>query len=386
MGTAFDFARAYPILYVDDEVDNLLVFRATFRDELEVLTASNGAEALEVLQRSPDVAVLLTDQRMPGLTGVDLCERVRDLHPDVQRMLVTAYSDREVAIAAINRGGVGRYIEKPWDAVQLRQILRDAVARAHLERMVRRLRSAILDKERLVGAHAANVRLLQDLAHTNASIQACCAKLEDLAPRLAGEIDAEIWALYHRDVRELRRYVDYMRALERRGGDLGSDSHGRPDRQLHAADGLLDTVVELVRHDLEGNARLSVYCPPAASVWADATDVARILINLVRSAVAALRGARMRGGSIAIEVQPEGGTVRFQITDDGPEIAPAAASELLIGVGDDWRRVGVAVARELALANGGQLDPLPRQPQDQPTRSGWLLTLPAREPRGPEGA
>ncbi|MEY3011603.1 MAG: hypothetical protein RIT45_338 [Pseudomonadota bacterium] len=83
MSGAADFARAYPVLYVDDEVDNLLVFRATFRDELEVLTASGGEEALQLMDRTPGIAILLTDQRMPGMSGVDLCERVAHDLPDV---------------------------------------------------------------------------------------------------------------------------------------------------------------------------------------------------------------------------------------------------------------------------------------------------------------
>ncbi len=385
MSRATDFARAYPVLYVDDEVDNLLVFRATFRDELEILTASGGAEALQILDRTPGIAILLTDQRMPGMSGVDLCERVRDLWPSVQRMLVTAYSDREVAIAAINRGGVGRYIEKPWDAVQLRQILRDAVARAHLERMVRRLRSAILDKERLVGAHAANVRLLHDLAHTNASIHACCIKLEELAPRLSGELDAETWSIYHADIRELRRYVDYMRALERRGGN-DDDGLARPERRLGAVSELLDTVIELVRHELEGVARLSVYCPPGASVWSDTTDFSRILINLVRSATAAMRGAGRRGCSIAIDVEEAGGTVSVRVCDDGPPVDVGDAKALLRGQGTGWRAQGLGVARELAIANGGQLDAVPPGPNDPVDGVCWQLTLPAIEPRSPGGA
>jgi two-component system sensor histidine kinase/response regulator len=374
------FTQAYPILYVDDEVDNLLVFRATFRSEFSILTAQSGADALELLEAN-DVAVLLTDQRMPAMTGVDLCERVRDLWPSVQRMLITAYSDRDVAIAAINRGGVSRYVTKPWDADQLRQTMHEAVARAHLERMVRRLRSSILDKERLVGAHAANTRLINDLAHTNASISACCAKLEELAPRLAGELDGATWSDYHSDVSELRRYVDFLRALERRGVRNEDGEVVRPQRQLIAVNGLLDTVVELVRHDVEGSARLSLHCPPAASLWADATDVSRMLINLVRSATAAMRAAGRRGCSIHIAVEDEGGSTSIRVSDDGPPLGAAEQRALLEGSQRDPRQPGVGVALELALTNGGQLDAVTASGSD---RVAWQLTLPATEPSAPE--
>ena len=119
-GTAF--TRAWPVLYVDDEPGNLLPFTLQFRDEFEIMTAANGHEAMEVLAAAP-VAVLLTDHRMPEITGVDLCEQVRDRWPHVLRILVTAYSDQQVAIDAINRGGVLRYITKPWNVESERQIL-----------------------------------------------------------------------------------------------------------------------------------------------------------------------------------------------------------------------------------------------------------------------
>ena len=102
--TKLDY-RQYPVLYVDDERANLLVFRHNFSDQFTVLTADNGKEALEILRRE-NVAVLLTDQRMPSMTGVELAEKVQAAHPEVVRMIVTAYADVHAAIEAINRGQV----------------------------------------------------------------------------------------------------------------------------------------------------------------------------------------------------------------------------------------------------------------------------------------
>src|SRR5688572_20246096 len=96
------------ILYVDDDRSTLVVFEAAFGDELEVLTAASGAEALELLARHRDVALLLTDQRMPGMTGTQLAETVHREYPDVVRFLITAYSDLAAAVDAINLGQVHR--------------------------------------------------------------------------------------------------------------------------------------------------------------------------------------------------------------------------------------------------------------------------------------
>lgn len=314
------------------------------------------------------------------MTGIDLCERARDLYPDVQRMLITAYSDREVAIAAINRGGVSRYIHKPWDAEQLRQILRDAVARAHLERMVRRLRLAMLDRERFAGAHAANARLLQDLARTNTSLAACCGRLEDLAQRLTDELEPDVWTSYYREIVELRRYIDYVGALQSRSVTV-DDGVTRPQRALLSVEDLIDAVVELVRHELVGVARLSVECPKRAAVWADATDVSRILIHLVRSSAAELGSLGTGTGNIAVTVSAEAGTTAIVVADDGGHGDPVSQRELLAGGSTDARAPGLEAALELTLANGGELDAI------APESSGWTawqLILPASEPQGPQ--
>lgn len=101
------------VLYVDDDRANLLAFRAMVEPLYEVVTARSGEDALKLLVQLRDVAVLIADQRMPGMSGIDLCEKVRAAHPDTVRMLVTAYSDLSAAISAINRGHVSRYRTSP---------------------------------------------------------------------------------------------------------------------------------------------------------------------------------------------------------------------------------------------------------------------------------
>lgn len=114
------------ILYVDDEEDNLIVFQATFADQFEVLIANSAAEALRVMEQSP-VAVVLSDQRMPQTTGVELFGILRQKYPHTQRILLTGYAEPKAMIAAINVGQVFYYVSKPWDCPFLEQILQKAV-------------------------------------------------------------------------------------------------------------------------------------------------------------------------------------------------------------------------------------------------------------------
>jgi DNA-binding NtrC family response regulator len=114
-----------PILVVDDEPEILYSLRGLLRMEFDVHTAESGQEAIEVLRRQP-VQVVMTDQRMPGMTGVELMRQVQGEWPEAIRMVFTGYADIKAVIDAINLGHIFRYITKPWDPEELRAILHQA--------------------------------------------------------------------------------------------------------------------------------------------------------------------------------------------------------------------------------------------------------------------
>ncbi|MEZ4687638.1 MAG: adenylate/guanylate cyclase domain-containing protein [Bacteroidia bacterium] len=115
----------FRILYVDDEEQNLISFKATFRREYKVLTANSAKEGLELLEKQP-VELIITDQRMPEMTGVQFLGEVRSRLPDSIRILLTGFSDQDAIIDAINTGRVFRYISKPWDENELKQTIENA--------------------------------------------------------------------------------------------------------------------------------------------------------------------------------------------------------------------------------------------------------------------
>jgi len=102
------------LLYIDDEEYNLIAFHATFRRDFQVFTAPSAAEGLKILQ-SNDIHVILSDQRMPGMTGIEFFESIVNAFPDPVRILITGYSDIKAVIDAINKGQVYKYLSKPWD-------------------------------------------------------------------------------------------------------------------------------------------------------------------------------------------------------------------------------------------------------------------------------
>jgi excisionase family DNA binding protein len=115
------------ILYVDDEEKSLKYFTRAFGDKFRILSAANAAEGYRLLEQYRDeIALLITDQRMPGEKGVEFLQRARRLHPTAIRILTTAYSDFDVAIEAVNAAGISKYVTKPWDIPQFETILKGA--------------------------------------------------------------------------------------------------------------------------------------------------------------------------------------------------------------------------------------------------------------------
>src|SRR2546428_3192434 len=115
------------ILVVDDEEAILETMAFTFEDDYEVHTASDPRRALDLLEAKGPFAVVLTDQRMPDMSGVEFVTEVWRRHPTTVRMILTGFSDMDAIIQAINDGHVYAYITKPWEPDHLKQVMKQAV-------------------------------------------------------------------------------------------------------------------------------------------------------------------------------------------------------------------------------------------------------------------
>ncbi|NEQ32853.1 MAG: response regulator [Leptolyngbya sp. SIO4C5] len=115
------------ILVVDDESDNLDLLYRTFFRSFRVFRASSGSAALEILAAQPDMAVVISDQRMPGMSGTELLSQVAERYPNIIRIMLTGYTDVEDLVEAINAGKVFKYVTKPWEESDLKNIVQQAV-------------------------------------------------------------------------------------------------------------------------------------------------------------------------------------------------------------------------------------------------------------------
>ena len=113
------------ILYIDDEEHNLNAFKASFRRIYEIFTAISPQEGKHILETN-DIEIIITDQRMPQMTGVEFLESIIDEYPDPMRILLTGYTDIQALIDAVNKGQIYRYMTKPWNEEELKMFVRQA--------------------------------------------------------------------------------------------------------------------------------------------------------------------------------------------------------------------------------------------------------------------
>ncbi|MGM0647736.1 MAG: ATP-binding protein [Bacteroidota bacterium] len=163
----FEELKEKHLLIIDDEIDITKSLFRQFRRKYNVHTATNGNEALGIMEEQP-IQVVLSDQRMPGMTGVDFFNRIKDKYPDALKLILTGYSDIEAVVGAINEGQVFRYLTKPWSPAELDLAVKEAFEKyelitnnksllKHLEQANANLEEKV--KERTYELESANHRL-----------------------------------------------------------------------------------------------------------------------------------------------------------------------------------------------------------------------------------
>jgi DNA-binding NtrC family response regulator len=128
----------FGVLYVDDEIHNLNSFKAAFRRDFNIYVAQSAREGRKILEQN-EIAVIVTDQRMPVMTGIEFLESIIPVYPDTIRILLTGFSDINAVMDAINRGQVYKYLVKPWADEELKMYIQNAIEIYHLRKENREL-------------------------------------------------------------------------------------------------------------------------------------------------------------------------------------------------------------------------------------------------------
>ena len=217
----YDYKK-FAVLYVDDEEKSLKYFTRAFEDQFRILTAANALDGLKLLEEhKDDLGLLITDQRMPGEKGVWLLEKARQLRPRIIRMLATAFSDMEAAVAAVNSGAIYKYITKPWDPPQLESTLKRGLEFF----IVQRERDQLL-KEKMSVLHNMMIAdrivslglLAAGLSHHIRNSLVAVKTFLDLAPSKLKEEDLDLnslrnpdfWKEYYQNVQGQIEKINHM--------------------------------------------------------------------------------------------------------------------------------------------------------------------------------
>lgn len=211
MDQFYDYKK-FAILYVDDEEKSLKYFVRAFEDQFRIFTAVNAQDGLKVLEEHKDeIALLMTDQRMPGEKGVWLLEKARQLRPRIVRILATAFADMDAAIAAVNTGAIYKYVTKPWDPPQLENTLKRGLEffmvqreRDHLLREKMSVLHNMMIADRIVslGLLAAGLshHIRNSLVAVKTFLDLAPAKLEEEKIDMEGLRNPDFWKEYYQNV------------------------------------------------------------------------------------------------------------------------------------------------------------------------------------------
>ena len=323
------------ILFVDDEPQTRKWFARLFSDEFSILTAAGVDEALLALrERSAEIAVLITDYRMPGRDGLALLREAQSEHRHVVRLLASAYAEKDVAIAAINQGRVLRILEKPFNEAQVREALREAVAIYRLREREHSLvegRAAAIRETLGFLAHELNTPLATVLGYMEALKRRYCPAASDAAPGVAqiaenrpGDTLAMIEAAERRTLYALSLVATFVQSAR----EAYPGAAPAPLRASRLVSALLD------EYPFEGDERAWVSCDLAADFTLPGQPdlLYLVLCTLTKNALLALRGSSQPGLHITLERSvsaPEGtpqSILRF--TDNGTGIAPEILARL----------------------------------------------------------
>src|SRR5216117_1394946 len=211
MQSFYDYKK-FAILYVDDEEKSLKYFARAFQDQFTIHTAANAQDGLKLLEQHKDsIGLLMTDQRMPGEKGVWLLEKARQLRPRIIRILATAYSDMEAAIAAVNTGAIYKYVTKPWDPPQLENTLKRGLeffmVQNERDQLLREKMSVlhnmmIADRIVSLGLLAAGLshHIRNSLVAVKTFLDLAPAKMEEEKMDMTGLRNPDFWKEYYQNV------------------------------------------------------------------------------------------------------------------------------------------------------------------------------------------
>jgi two-component system probable response regulator PhcQ len=335
MESLYDYKK-FAILYVDDEEKSLKYFARAFEDEFRIFTAANALDARKLLEEHKDeIGLLMTDQRMPGEKGVQLLEKARQLRPRIVRILATAYSDMEAAIAAVNTGAIYKYVMKPWDPPQLVATLKRGleffiVQRERDELLTEKFsvlhNMMIADRIMSLGLLAAGMshHIRNSLVAVKTFLDLAPGKLQEENISMDNLRNPEFWDEYYQNVQGQVEKISGL--LNELWTATEKPAFAFRDR-VHLHEVIADVLAKLNKNFADKNIQVENNVPdtlPALSV--DKPKFYRLFELLLKDEIVSLpAGSRVTlSAHLAVDASDQTTEIEVQVRDNGPGLPQEA--------------------------------------------------------------
>ncbi len=335
------------ILYVDDEHSNLIVFEAAFEDVFNVHTARSAEEALVFLE-SHAVPVVVADQRMPDMTGVEMFALMRNVYPHTQRVILSGFADSEAIIDAINQGQIYQFVRKPWQRVELLTVLQRALDAHDLS-----LQNSVLTERLLVSERCAMLgQATGRIAHEMANQLNVLPLVELIEDEYADDEQlrqlAEVARKTHERLLELVNEVKAFMRFESQEIDL---------QPLPLSDSIHELVSFLRFNRSIPYERLQVDIRRQPVVRGNKLKLHQVLVNLIRNAADAIAGRP--DGRIQLILDQDEDQAVISVLDNGCGIPREELDRIwepfYTTKGSSGNGMGLDIARRLVEAHSGAI-------------------------------
>lgn len=288
------------VLYLDDEDNNLLAFRSFFRKDYEVHTATVPEDAIKLLEEQ-QFQIIVTDQRMPSMTGVEFLEKTLETNPDSIRLLITGQSDINLVIEAINRGRVNKYIQKPWDWDKLKLIMENCCD------LYQKGQELKFKNEELLKTNDELNRFIYSASHDLRSPLMSILGIVQLA-KMDETTNHEYFNIIEGSVNKLDKYVKSI---------IEYYQNSRSEEQIEKADlkEIVSDIIDMLKNQ-DQNTEFVVEDVSQSEFAGDAFRLKVVLNNIIGNAIKYRHPERQKHTvSVKINVQPE--IVNITVSDTG---------------------------------------------------------------------
>jgi signal transduction histidine kinase len=333
------------LLYVDDEPDNIVVFEAAFEDDFKIHSASSGQEALAILEETA-IPVVVSDQRMPAMTGVELFSIMRRKFPHIQRIILTGYTDPENMIDAINQGQVFHFVKKPWERPFLLSVLIRAFQAHDLAVANSALTEQLVLSERLAFLGQATARL----AHEMGNHLCLLPLIEYIEDNCRNDSQMLQLARLTRDsVQRLTEMVHEVKAFTQ----LQQPEFAKQALPLSE---VVHGLVSFLRFDKSVPVqKIAVDCRSEPIVVGNKVKLQQVLLNLIKNASHAIGGKA--DGRIVVTLDGNESDAILKVSDNGcwmtPEVQERIWDPFFTTKGKEGTGLGLDICRKLVVSHGG---------------------------------